>query len=88
VIESLHGLSFSLYKISSVSLCSKISPPNLQTTTLTIAELFYQCLGQGSGVFVGGLVYGWLGAVGMWRGFATVLEVMAVGVKIGWDRQR
>ena len=77
LIEPLHGISFTFCKLSLITKASQISPPNLQTTTLVIIELFFSCFGKGSGMLIVGWVYEGLGGKFMWGLWAAALVSVA-----------
>ncbi len=76
-IHLLHGLTFSAMWVAGVSYANKIAPPGMGATAQGLFTGVTMGLGSASGAFIGGLLYGSIGAVGM---FWWMAAGMAAGL--------
>jgi PPP family 3-phenylpropionic acid transporter len=74
-IQLLHGLSFGLYLIGSVTYVNEEAPAGLETTALSLLGIISFGLASISGAFIGGILYDTAGLVVLFQ----VLSLIAFG---------
>jgi hypothetical protein len=83
VVQLIHGLNFALYWSAAVDAIHKLSPKELNTTSMAALNVAYATFGAAVGNLLFGYVYDLSGGVNSVYNFSAILMILTIGLLSG-----